>query len=260
MDFPGAGLNSNMTLPSPDRIFDHSKPGEAFGSLDRGIIIDHTGTLLNDMPIRAGGDYKDARIVEAGEHHYLLYVPRPDAVLAFDGLAAARHGNVIAVVLHSGGDTHPVCLSLEFARHLSDRRQNDPQPVMPCVTSATAPELGSAPGLVRVPHLVTVRDATRGLVDAVIWEVMTVPQSRKWLGGSLPCQQFFERRIDALLRVRALTRSGQLPAGRDGERLRELVASHYLSIRLVYRHPALFSRLVTTIDAQSDQGDGGWLS
>jgi hypothetical protein len=244
-------MTSKAVAANPERIFEHRRQGEAFGDLDRGLIVGRMGPV----PAQVSRAWSGSRVLSADEHEHVLHVPRSAGGFTLAGLAAVRYGGTTAVVLHRGGQAEAARLPLEFARHLSQRRQDDPQPVRPCVTSATKPELESAAGLVRVPHLVGVHGAAGALVDSVIWEVLTAAQALQWLGGPLPGQEFFERHIPALLRLRSLARAGQLPAGGDGDRIRELLSGHYMSIRMVYRHPALFSALVSSTTAGLDPGD-----
>jgi hypothetical protein len=244
MDVPA--LTGTAGISAAERVFDLGQLGEPLGVLARGILVMHAVRA----PARARADGSGGHVVAASGQRYLVHVPQASGPLASAGLAAVRRNRTAGAALHLGGDADTARLPLEFAAHLGDRRRRDAHPVRPCVTSATAPELASAPDLVRLPHLLTVRGGAGVLADAVIWEVMTITQARRWLGGPLPCQPFFEQQLPALLHLRFLARTGQFPASTGGQRLRELITGRYLSIRLVYRHPALFAALIGAAGAR----------
>lgn len=249
MDVPA--LTGTASSFASEHVFDLGQPGEPLGALARGILVMHAARA----PARARADGSCGQVVTiSSQRRYLVHVPQPSGPLASAGLAAVRRNRAAGAALHLGGDAGTARLPLEFAAHLGDRRRRDADPVRPCVTSATAPELASAPDLVRLPHLLTVRDGGGVLADNVVWEVVTIQQARSWLGGPLPCQPFFEQQLPALLHLRFLARTGQFPATTDGQRLRELITGRYLSIRLVYRHPALFTALTGTACAMSAPG------
>jgi hypothetical protein len=248
MDLPA--LSGTVGSFTAERVFDLGQLGEPLGALARGILVMHAARA----PAHARADGSGGQVVTASSQRYLVHVPQPSGPLASAGLAAVRRNRAAGAALHLGGDADTARLPLEFAAHLGDRRRRDAHPVRPCVTSATAPELASAPDLVRLPHLLTVRDGAGVLADATVWEVMTITQARLWLGGPLPCQPFFEQQLAALLHLRFLARTGQFPASTDGQRLRELITGRYLSIRLVYRYPALFAALIGTAGARPTPG------
>ncbi|HEX9540024.1 MAG TPA: hypothetical protein VGA04_17835 [Streptosporangiaceae bacterium] len=242
MDIPAPAVTGTANAAA-DRLFDLAELGDPLGVLPRGLLVQRTGRAM--PPTRSGG--RSGQVIAASDQQQLVHVPMPHGSLAAAGLAVARRGRTLGVVLHQGGNADPAKLPLAFAIHLDNRRRRDTQPVRPCVTSAIAPELVSTPSLVRLPHLVTVRDSTRSLSDTVVWEVMTITQARRWLGGPLPGQSLFEQQLPALLQVRFLSRAGQLPPSDEGQCLRELLTGRYLSIRLVYRHPALFAALIRAV-------------
>jgi hypothetical protein len=221
-----------------ERVFALKRLGEPLGVLPRSVLVRRRGrsTVLG----RPGGS---DRVVSDGDQQQLICLPIPRGPLAAAGVEAARRSGVIGVALHQGGDADLAQLPLAFAVYLDDRRRHDVHPVRPCVTSATTPKLASMPGLVRLPHLLTVRDGTGALSDAVVWEVMTVMQAARWLGGPLPPQRLIENQLPALLQLRLLARTGRLPASDDGQRLAKLLIGRYLSIRLVCQHPVLFDAL-----------------
>jgi hypothetical protein len=144
---------------------------------------------------------------------------------------------------------------LQFAIHLAAHRLNDRDPVRPCLTTALRPadlDAGGRP-LVRLPHLVATGSTSTGggVVDTVVWEVMTGQQAARWLGAAVPEQAAcFEERLPGLLALRRQARTGDLPSSHAGRALVSLLQERYLSIRLVYTHPALFYELLGDLEAQ----------
>jgi hypothetical protein len=129
-----------------------------------------------------------------------------------------------------------VRLALELAVDLTAARHNGA-----CLTSWAPP--GPPPGVVRIPHLVTIqRDGV--ITDTVVWELAPLAVAQHWLGGPLPDQAFFESRLEALLRLRGAARRGQLPATAVAAGLTELIPDRDLSIRVVYEHAATFKALL----------------
>lgn len=235
--------------PGAERIFDLGKLGPPLGGLPRGLLIRHAGPVAANWPVGGRG-----QVLAGSEQQNLTYLPLPHGSLAVGGLAAVRRGRVVGAAMHEGGNADLARLALDFATHLDARRHHDPHPVRPCVTSAKAPDVTAAPGLVRLPHLVTLFDTARGLFDAVVWEVMTLAQAGQWLGGPIPDQELFEQQLPALLHLRFLIRVGRLPESDVGQRLRGLLAGRYLSIRMVYQHPALFAALIRAVRPPPDPG------
>jgi hypothetical protein len=238
--------------PTAERIFDLGKLGPPLGVLPRGLLIAHVGHPAAANRLARRG----ARIVAVSEQQYVAHVALPRDSLAAAGLAAVRDGHVAGAVMHEGGNADAARLALAFATYLDGRRHLDPRPVRPCVTSAGAPDVALASGLVRLPHLVTLLDSSGGLSDDVVWEVMTLTQAGRWLGGPIPGQTLFEKQLPALLQLRSLIRTGKLPANELGSCLRELLAGRYLSIRMVYQHPDLFTALIRAVPAPP--APGGW--
>lgn len=152
-------------------------------------------------------------------------------------LARLRYPGVRAVTLvPARSDTRWVRLALEFALHRYEASGEA------CLTSCQRPAL--SPGVVRIPHLVTVERA-RTVRDAVLWELAPVAAAERWFGGALPPdQRFFELHLDALLRLRGAARRGQLPPRAIAAGLTELLGERELSIRLVYEHADQFRRLL----------------
>jgi hypothetical protein len=152
-------------------------------------------------------------------------------------LARLHYPGVRAVTLTPAkSDPRRVRLALELAAELAAARSNGA-----CLTSWAAP--APPPGVVRIPHLVTVqRDGA--VTETVVWELAPVAVAQHWLGGPLPDQLFFETRLDALLRLRGAARRGQLPATAVAAGLAELIPDRDLSIRVVYEHAAAFRGLL----------------
>jgi hypothetical protein len=154
-----------------------------------------------------------------------------------EALARLRYPGVRALTLTPAkSDPRRVRLALELAVDLTAARHNGA-----CLTSWAPP--GPPPGVVRIPHLVTIqRDGV--ITDTVVWELAPLAVAQHWLGGPLPDQAFFESRLEALLRLRGAARRGQLPATAVAAGLTELIPDRDLSIRVVYEHAATFKALL----------------
>ncbi|OAA24681.1 hypothetical protein UG55_102813 [Frankia sp. EI5c] len=147
---------------------------------------------------------------------------------------------VDAVVMHTqGGLPGRSALALAFASHLRSVLLRTGRPAH-VVTSGARPDLTGLVDLVRVPHLVTVTDATGAIADTVVWEIMTPGQFDVWLDGApRPDQRAIEAHLPGLLRLRGLHRSGRLDR-RSAAALRDvidLVAGGTVSSGLIHRHP-----------------------
>jgi hypothetical protein len=163
---------------------------------------------------------------------------------ASQAMATVALPGVRAVVLAPCADNGPVVrLGLRWAVRLAAVRAGGRGPRR-CVTSAVPPV--PPPGVVRIPHLLTV-PADTCPVEAVVWELMPADQAPAWLSGPLPAQpqrRWFETRLGRLLGLRAAARAGGLPPTAAGDRLAGLLAGRELSIRLVYRRPLLLRALL----------------
>jgi hypothetical protein len=218
--------------PQPDRVF---SPDEV--ELD--ALPDGSGLLLLATEPPA-----DARAVGRYGGALVAFRTAEEPALVDEGFRALAAPAVEAVALRAGEDAAEAGLALAFAQHLDAVRRSRGQPSSGCVTAWTAPAVRS--GRVRLPHLVTVREAADRLRDAVVWEAMELDRARDWLGGELPDQAFFEDRLDALLELRRRTRLGELPDTSAGRRLEALLEGHRkLSILLVYRNAELFRELLS---------------
>ena len=162
------------------------------------------------------------------------------------GQAMATVGlpGVRAVVLApSAGNGPAVRLALRWAVGLGRVRAGGRGPRR-LVTSPVPPV--PPPGVVRIPHLLTV-PADSGPLDRVVWELMPAGRTTAWLGGPLPDpaqRRWFEARLGQLLALRAAARAGGLPPTAAGDRLARLLTGRQISIRLVYRRPTLFRALL----------------
>ena len=150
-----------------------------------------------------------------------------------------RGAGADAVVIHTeGGPPGRTALALAFATHLRSRLLGtglDPR----VVTAGARPDLTGLDDLVRVPHLVTVSDATGAITDTVVWEVMTTEQFDFWLDGApRPDQRAIEAHLPGLLRLRGLHREGRLDHRLAGPLL-DALAGEPLSARLIYRYPRM---------------------
>src|SRR5215472_12560304 len=236
--------------PSTERVFDMEDLGPSLGVMPRGLLIEQSSHLA-----AASRQAGRRRIVRDSGQQVLVHVPVPHGSLAAAGIAAVRSGRAVGVAILIGDSADPARLALAFAAHLDACRRHDPHPVRPCATSTSEPDMASVPDLLRLPHLVTLFDHARGLSDVVVWEVMTLRQAGQWLGCPVPDQALFEQQLPALLRLRFLIRAGMLPANDLSQRLRDLLAGRYMSIRLVYQHPALFTAILHAIDAPAAPGE-----
>lgn len=245
-----------MSQPFPtERVFDADEIGYQLGPLDPGLLLLHRGRTamgccdlghraLPNVPRNEPGGVPSP--LAASQHLAHLALPGEEPVA--QALAAVADHRTLAVTMHAGGDANPARLAVAFGEHLAaHRRRHDRSPVAPCITAATAPDLPDPLGLVRVPHLLTIRHTAGWLADTAVWEVMTRQQAIRWLGGPLPGLEAFEKALAQLLALRRRARAGELPATPDGEQLRRLLVDRYLSIRLIYRHPQLFSALLSTV-------------
>lgn len=158
------------------------------------------------------------------------------AAIRLGGRAGVHTVSLVAATT----DTARGALVSAFAEHLAEVRAGRLLHGV-WITAASRPD--PQPGWVRLPHLLTIT-ADGGLDDTVVWELMPAAVVPRWLGGLLPDQSFIESRLDALLALRRAARDGRLPATVAGRHLAGLLRDRYLSLRLVYQHPQLFSALL----------------
>ncbi|WP_020572711.1 hypothetical protein [Parafrankia discariae] len=148
-----------------------------------------------------------------------------------------RGPGIDAVVMHvQGGLPGRSALALAFASHLRSMLLRSGRETH-VVTAGVRPDLTGLADLVRIPHLVTVTDATGAIADTVVWEVMTDVQFDVWLDGApRPDQHAIEAHLPGLLRLRGLHRSGRLDRRRAGALL-DVLEGGTLSTRLIHRCP-----------------------
>jgi hypothetical protein len=171
------------------------------------------------------------------------------------GLLACERPGIRAVALSpAGSDPGQVRAAVQLSARLRQAR-TDRGWSLAYLTSPTRPRTG--PGLVRVPHLVSVDPHTHGLTDpdaaepwltdTVVWELTTESGARRWLGGPLPDQSLVEACLPGLLALRGAARKGCFPPTPAGGRLAALMHGRPqpLSTLLVYRHLPTFTALFT---------------
>ncbi|MEU7906381.1 hypothetical protein [Actinoplanes sp. NPDC049118] len=157
---------------------------------------------------------------------------------------AVRPGVRTVTVVAGAADDSRCGLASAFAVHLAEVRAAT---FLDGVWITAVDRPGLRPGWVRLPHLVTT--TTGGdLDDAVVWELMPAALVPRWLGAPLPDQAFVEAHLDALLALRRAARNGHLPATAEGRHLASLLRDRYLSLRLVYQHPHLFTALLPAFE------------
>lgn len=166
------------------------------------------------------------------------------------GLDITSVPGVLAVTMApAGADTRHLALALEAAYRLATKRwAGAHQPSRACLTSWAPPPPHLSPGMVRVPHLVTVCHGHGLATDSVVWEVLSPEDARRWLGGPLPdCdRRFVEEELDELVRLRGAVRRGELPATAAAARLLSLMPRDGdLPVELVYQRPDIFRALMS---------------
>jgi len=168
------------------------------------------------------------------------------------GMRTLERPGVQAVSLApAGSNPCQVRVAMQLSKRLGRQRAGAAGRAPACLTSPTTPAIPD--GLVRIPHLVTIRSdsqaltdrSTRECADTVVWELTTQARAVRWLGGPLPDQNLIEARLPHLLALRTAARTGLLPPTGHGARLAELLHGRPqpLSIWLVYRHLDLFCDL-----------------
>ena len=182
--------------------------------------------------------WADALLARVGGRHVVWAASRGG--LETLGVEVMGRPGVVAVALSPVGvDPRYVGLALDMARRLAaDRAAGD---VDGCLTSWRVPD---APvGMVRVPHLVTVRHGGGQVVDSVVWQILAPDAVQRWVGCKVSDGDlgFVEANLDALVRLRAAVRAGELPATAAAARLLSLLPDGgELPIGLVYRRLGLF--------------------
>ena len=187
--------------------------------------------------------WADALLARVGARQVVWAASR--GVLAVFGVEVMGRPGVMAVALSPVGvDPRYLGLALDVARRLAaDRAAGD---VDGCLTSWRVPD---APvGMVRVPHLVTVRHGGGPVVDSVVWQVLAPDAVPRWVGCPVGDgdMEFVEANLDALVLLRGAVRARELPATAAAARLLSLLPDGgELSIGLVYRRLGLFRVLLS---------------
>lgn len=168
-----------------------------------------------------------------------------------------RNNGVLGVVLHPAGAIDlGAKLALVFAEHLGTGR---PRPaaddhrlrvVGPFVTSAKADSFLAVAGVVRLPHLVTVRTRD-GHADTVVWEWLAVPDAEALYGGPLPDLSALHAHVRELLALRAAVRAQQLPDTPGHRELGRVLLTAPFSLQLVLTHYELICRLIAAARKES---------
>jgi hypothetical protein len=163
---------------------------------------------------------------------------RPEKI----GVETLFRPRVRAVTLMpAGDDTRYTAVGLRFAAHLAAERSQGGLPFRPCLTSWSRPT--RVQGWLRLPHLLSVEDAN-GIQDLAIWELIRVRDAAEWIDGPLPDLAFIEAHLSTVYGLRTAARTGHLPATYAAQRLRGLLGTRPLSIRLVFQHLDLIRLLV----------------
>lgn len=159
---------------------------------------------------------------------------------------------VDAVVIHAqGGLPGRSALALAFASHLRSELLRAGRPAR-VVASGARPDLTGLNDLVRVPHLVTVTDATGAIADTIVWEVVTASQFDIWLDGApRPDQRAIEAQLPGLLRLRGLHRAGRLDRRRAAALLDVMDSGEGVTIstELIHRYPGVILPLAASTAA-----------
>lgn len=200
--------------------------------------------------------WADALLARQGSDLYVWSALDTDA--SFHGLSIVeRSGVVAASLVGPRDDARHVDLALKVALQLTSQQGEGlawGRPPGACLTTWSAPV--TQPGIVRVPHLVTVHRGGAAS-DTVVWQLMSVAAAHSWFGTPLPDLGYVESHLDALLRLRSRVREGRLPAVAAKARALHGMSGHGFSIELVYRHLGLFRMLLDTSHQRPSQSTGG---
>ena len=155
-----------------------------------------------------------------------------------------RPGVAAATLSPVGVDPRRVGVALDVARRLVAHQADGGGPG--CLTSWRTPDVPV--GMVRVPHLVTVRHGGGSLADSVVWQILSPGTVERWVGcrvtdGDL---EFVETNLDTLVRLRSSVRERRLPPTAAGARLLSLLPDGgELSTALVYQRIGLVRVLLS---------------
>ncbi len=111
----------------------------------------------------------------------------------------------------AGGHPPHIQAALRLAHRLTSEVTGHDGPVQVRIVSTDTPD--TADGLVRVPHLVTLRADTGVATEAVMWELLAAEVAQRWLGVPAPALRHVEAHVARLLALRTATRTRLVPAG-----------------------------------------------
>jgi len=201
--------------------------------------------VLSGPDVRCG--WADALLARVGQRLVVWTGAGSEPVVR--GLEVVDQPAVVAAAVSpAGADARYVNLALEFGCRLAVRRGAGGGDPGGCLTSGAAPDVPV--GVVRVPHLVSVRQDGGRVADAVVWQVVTPQELHRWVGCAVSevDLRFVEDNLDALVRLRGAVRDGQLPATAAAARLLALLPDgRGLSIDLVYQRSGLFRALLPSV-------------
>lgn len=182
--------------------------------------------------------WADALLARVDQRRYLWVASGAPEASGLEILS--RPGVMAATVAFDGVDARHLGLALDVACRARALRGTGG--AGGCLTGWLPPSPPLA--AVRVPHLVTVWHGTLA-VDSVVWEILSVPAARRWLGSPLPDLSFVEANLDRLVRLRTAARTASLPPTAAAARLLSLLGPESdLPISLVYQRPDLFRALL----------------
>ena len=139
---------------------------------------------------------------------------------------------------------YQVAVAARFVEYLISHREA--RDLIPGIVRACTFRPSARPGMVMIPHLATLIDATGCTRDHVIWESLDESRFDIWLGESArPDLAWIADHLPGLLALRAEARCGLLGSTDDERALISLIASRFLSIRAVCQNESLFRRLLT---------------
>lgn len=225
-----------MTILTTERIF--TSGDLPLLSLPRadGLI---TCRWLHDPVVMMAEGEGGVDAVGERRHTQVGFVMVESSWLARAAAERLRTTDIDAVVMHvQAGLPGRSALALAFASHLRlSRSRTGLEPHV--LTSGTRPDLSGLEDQIRVPHPVTISDATGAIADTIVWEVMTAERFDAWLDGApRPDQRAIEAHLPGLLRLRALLRAGLLDQCRAGALL-DVLDGGALSARLIHRCPRI---------------------
>src|SRR6266568_3095001 len=191
-----------MTAPRPDaRLIDLTRPDWRPIPAADGLI-----TLVPDPRARAA--WAD-QILTQHRHGFVLWTAsggQPHLVLP----QVSRRPGVRGIALApAGADPIHLQAALHLAYRLTRETTRPDEPVQVRVVSAVMPD--TAEGLVRVPHLVTLRPNTGATTDTALWELLTADAAQRWFATREADLAHIEANLARLLALRTSSRTGRIP-------------------------------------------------